>query len=169
VGTYDYLTAVMTVTAEGDHLFAQLTGQEKYEIFPRVKDEFFWKVADAQVRFVRDEKGNVIAAQHTQNGNTFRAARLGAAGASLKAEELDAFTGQYQYGPGAVLTVTREGSQLFARLSGQGAAPIFPAGSDAFEWHVVPAKVRFVRSEDGKVTKAIHQQNGATIEAPRVH
>ena len=168
VGRYDYEGAIMTVTVENDRLFSRLTGQERFEIFPRAKDEFFWKVADASVRFIRDDKGEVVAAQHTQNGISFRAPRLGEDGVHLTPEQLDAFVGQYQYGLFAVLTVKRDDQQLFAQLTGQPQFPIFPTAADNFEWRVVKASVRFVRGEDGKVIKAVHTQNGMTFDAPKV-
>jgi len=54
VGKYDYGQgkAVLTVTRESDHVFAQLTGQPKFEIFPKSPTEFFWKTVNAQVTFV---------------------------------------------------------------------------------------------------------------------
>ena len=166
-GRYDYQGAVMTVTAEGDHLFGQLTGQPKYEIFPKSANEFFWKVTDAQVVFIRNEKGEVTAARHTQNGNTFKAAKLGDDAVTLTPEQLDAFVGQYQYGP-AVMTVTRDGGQLFAQLAGQPKYPISPKSATEFEWRVVKAGVVFAKGEDGRVTKAVHTQNGTTFDAPKI-
>jgi CubicO group peptidase (beta-lactamase class C family) len=44
----------LTVTREGDRLFAQATGQEKAEIFPESDTKFFLKVVDAQLVFVRN-------------------------------------------------------------------------------------------------------------------
>lgn len=43
----------ITVTREGDGLFAQATGQGKFEVFPEAVDRFFYKVVDAQLEFVR--------------------------------------------------------------------------------------------------------------------
>jgi CubicO group peptidase (beta-lactamase class C family) len=168
VGQYDYKTATLTVTVEDGHLFAQLTGQPKYEIFPKGTNEFFWKVTDAQVVFQRNEKGEVVAAQHTQNGSTFKAPKLAEPAVKLTAEQLDAFIGQYQYAPGVVLTVTREGDALFAQLTGQPKIPIFAKSSNEFEWHIVDAQVQFVKGDDGKVAKAIHHQNGNTLTAPKI-
>lgn len=167
-GRYDYHSGVMTVTVEGDALFAQLTGQPKFRIFPKSRDEFFWKVADAHVLFQRNEKGEVIAARHTQNGNTFQAPRLRDDAMALKPEQLDAFLGQYQYAPEVILTITREGAQLLAQLTGQPHFPIFAKSADEFEWRVVEAKIRFVKNDAGQVTKAIHAQNGTTVEAPKI-
>lgn len=168
VGRYDYQSAVMTVTVENDRLFAQLTGQERFEIFPKSADEYFFKVAAAQVVFLRNEKGEVVAVQHTQNGNTFRAPRLAAEAVALTAAQLDEFVGRYQYGPGAVLTVKRDGAQLSAQLTGQPAFPIFAIAVDSFEWRIVPAKVRFAKGDAGRVSKAVHTQNGVTFDAPKI-
>jgi CubicO group peptidase (beta-lactamase class C family) len=168
VGRYDYQSAIQTVTVENDRLFAQLTGQERFEIFPKSADEYFFKVAAAQVVFLRNEKGEVVAVQHTQNGNTFRAPRLAAEAVALTVAQLDEFVGRYQYGPGAVLTVKRDGTQLSAQLTGQPALPIFATAEDSFEWRIVPARVRFAKGDDGKVSKAVHTQNGVTFDAPKI-
>jgi len=168
VGRYDYKSGIATLSVEDGHLFAQLTGQPKSEIFPKAANEFFWKVVDAQVVFQRNGKGEVIAAQHTQNGSTFKAPKLTEPEVKLTPEQLDAIAGQYQYGPGAVMTVTRDGENLFAQLTGQPKLPIFAKSADEFEWRIVAAKVQFVKDDTGKVTKAIHQQNGGTIEAPKI-
>jgi CubicO group peptidase (beta-lactamase class C family) len=167
VGRFDYQTAVMTVSVEGDALFAQLTGQPRHRIYPKSKDEFFWKVVDAQVHFLRNEAGQVDAARHTQRGNTFTARKL-SDDVQLTADQLEAFVGKYLYGLTAVMTVTREGTQLFAQLTGQPKYPIFPTSESEFEWRVVKASVKFVPGDDGKVTKAVHHQNGVTFEAPKL-
>jgi len=73
VGQYQYGVSVMTTTVENGQLFAQLTGQPKFPIFPKGKDTFEWRVVKAQVEFVKDDQGIVTKARHTQNGNTFDA------------------------------------------------------------------------------------------------
>jgi hypothetical protein len=124
-------------------------------------------VTDASVHFLRNDKGEVVAARHSQGGNVFRAPRMEEEKVRLTPEQLDAFVGQYLYGI-AILTVRREGQQLLAQLSGQPEFAIFPTAEDSFEWRVVKASVRFVKGEDGKVIKAVHTQNGQTFDAPKV-
>jgi CubicO group peptidase (beta-lactamase class C family) len=68
--------AVLTVTQEGAALFAQLTNQSKFRIYPKGGDEFFWKVVDAQIVFLRDENGEVYAAEQTQNGRSVRTPKM---------------------------------------------------------------------------------------------
>ncbi len=168
VGRFDYQGGIMTVSVEGDEIFSQITGQPQHRIYPLAKDAFFWKVADAEVKFLRDEKGEVIAARHSQNGSSFRAAKIPDDAVKLTAEQVEPFVGQYQYGPLAVMTVSRDGAQLFAQLTGQPKFPIFPKSETEFEWRVVAASVKFTKGDDGKVTKAVHSQNGTTFDAPKV-
>jgi CubicO group peptidase (beta-lactamase class C family) len=170
IGRYDYGMAVMTVTKEGSRFFAQLGGQPRFEIFPKSESEFFWKVVDAQVTFVKDETGKATKAIHHQGGQTITAPRL----EDLKAAKVDsaayeACLGKYDYGQGkAIMTVSREGDHLFAQLTGQPKLEIFPKSSTEFFWKVVDAQMTFVKDASGKVTKAIHHQGGQTLEAPRI-
>lgn len=76
VGRFDYGEAVMVITRKDDQLFAKLGPQPRFEIFPMARDEFFWKVVEARVKFERDAQGNIIRAIHHQNGNTIQAPRL---------------------------------------------------------------------------------------------
>jgi CubicO group peptidase (beta-lactamase class C family) len=70
VGVYKFTPAVtLTVTREGTQMFAQLTGQPKFEIFAEKEREFFLKVVDAQLTF---EDAAVIL---HQNGLNQRATR----------------------------------------------------------------------------------------------
>jgi hypothetical protein len=56
------------VTKGDDRLFAQMTGQLTYEIFPKSETEFFWKIVNAQIEFVKDNEGKVIKAILNQGG-----------------------------------------------------------------------------------------------------
>ncbi len=67
VGKYDYGNfGIMNITKDGEQLCAQLFTQPKYRIFPKSEDEFFWKVANAQIRFIKNEKGEVTHAVHVR-------------------------------------------------------------------------------------------------------
>jgi hypothetical protein len=166
-GRFDYQGAIMTVSVDREALYAQLTDQPKLQIFPKAKDEFFWKVVEAEVAFLRDAEGKVIAMRHTQGGNTFKASKLPEDKIKLTAEQVEPFVGEYEYGPKAIMKVTRDGAQLFGQLTGQPKYPIFPVSETEFEWRVVPAKIEFVKDDEGKVTKAVHRQNGGEISAPK--
>jgi hypothetical protein len=169
VGLYDYGSAILTVTREGDQLQAQLTGQPKFPIFAKGKDVFFWKVVEAEVTFARDATGKVAKAVHRQGGQTFDAPRFEyPAVVPVAAQAADDYVGRYDYGQGRVLALTREADRYFGELTGQPKFELFPKGGDAFFWKAVRAEVRFVRDGSGKVTKAVHTQGAATFEAPRL-
>jgi CubicO group peptidase (beta-lactamase class C family) len=68
--------AVMTISREGDQVYAQLTGQLKFEIFPKGDREFFLKVVDAQLTFDVDADGKATQVTLLQNGMKQTAARL---------------------------------------------------------------------------------------------
>ncbi len=76
VPSYGQVKVTMTVTGEGNRLFAQLTGQPKFEILPNSETEFFWKALDAQITFVKDKKGKVTKAIHHSGGGTFDAPKM---------------------------------------------------------------------------------------------
>ena len=57
-----------TVRRDKDRLMVQLTGQEEFEVFPESKTEFFYKVVDARLTFVKNEAGEVFALILHQNG-----------------------------------------------------------------------------------------------------
>jgi len=59
---------VIMVSREGDQFFLQATGQGKLEMFAETEIDFFLKAVDAQVTFVRDDKGQVIQLVLHQNG-----------------------------------------------------------------------------------------------------
>jgi CubicO group peptidase (beta-lactamase class C family) len=170
VGRYDYGGAVLTVTREGERLFAQLTGQPRFEIFPKSDTTYFWKAVEAEVTFVKDETGRVTKASHKQGGQTIDAPRIeDIAPVKVDAKALDAVVGRYDYGGGkAILTVSREGDRVFAQLTGQPRFEVFAKSETEFFWKVVNAQVTFVKDEDGKVVKGVHRQGGQTIEAPRM-
>lgn len=74
----DYVLApgvVMTVTTEDGRLFAQLTGQPAFEVFPESEIDFFYRAVDAQLRFeVVDGKARNLTL--FQNGQQMPAMRL---------------------------------------------------------------------------------------------
>jgi CubicO group peptidase (beta-lactamase class C family) len=78
VGAYQLApNAVITISRTGDHLFAQLTGQNPIEIFPEARHEFFLKVVDAQLTFIADNSGRATEVVLHQNGNDRHAKRIG--------------------------------------------------------------------------------------------
>jgi CubicO group peptidase (beta-lactamase class C family) len=59
-GRYKLAGGIFTISRRGPHLFVQYAGQPEAEIFPESDTEFFLKVVDAQITFVKDGSGNAI-------------------------------------------------------------------------------------------------------------
>ncbi|HEX9084663.1 MAG TPA: DUF3471 domain-containing protein, partial [Gemmatimonadaceae bacterium] len=60
VGVYQLApTFALTITREGGSLYAQATGQQRFQIFAEAPAEFFFKEVDAQITFERDPSGKV--------------------------------------------------------------------------------------------------------------
>jgi hypothetical protein len=76
VGRYQLGPVTFGVTLQSAQLWVQLTGQERLPVFASARDEFFWKVVDARLSFLRDRQGKVAALVLHQNGTDQRASRL---------------------------------------------------------------------------------------------
>src|SRR5260370_5580237 len=134
--------SIFTVTREGDRLFAQLTGQQKLELFPESDREFFYKAVAAQITFVADGEPTPTGLILHQNGREFPSRRVDetrAREAEANAREVTKlradqarprtrgaiapglyhrYAGLYLRGPNSIFTVTREGDRLFPHLTG---------------------------------------------------
>lgn len=75
-GTYELVPGFnIEISRDGDQLFAQATGQPKFEIYPKSDTEFYLKVVEAQVIFTTNVEGVVSMALH-QNGQVMPGKRI---------------------------------------------------------------------------------------------
>jgi len=76
VGDYELAPKfILRVTREGDRLMTQATGQQPIEIFPASETEFFPKVLEATITFVKGPDGTVDRLVLNQNGREITAKR----------------------------------------------------------------------------------------------
>jgi CubicO group peptidase (beta-lactamase class C family) len=68
--------SILTVTREGDRLFAELTGNPKVEIFPKSETDYFCKLVNAEVSFAKDPAGKTTKAIIKMGGQTTEAPRM---------------------------------------------------------------------------------------------
>jgi CubicO group peptidase (beta-lactamase class C family) len=170
VGRYDFTNgAVMIFSSEGGKLFAQMSGQGKFEVFPSGKDEFFWKVVDAKMKFVTDEKGQVTHGLFTQSGREINVKKL----PDLKFVTIDPaiftqYIGKYDYGNNFVIAITTEGDKFFAQATNQPKFQIHPLSEQEFALTVVDAKLIFVKETNGKVSAMVLEQGGMKRQGPKI-
>lgn len=76
VGTYELSPGFsIAVTLEGGQLMTQATGQPKVPIFASSESRFFLKVVEAEIEFVKAEKGDVTHLVLHQGGREIKGAR----------------------------------------------------------------------------------------------
>ncbi len=80
----------------------------------------------------------------------------------------DGYVGQYQLAPNFILTITREGDQLFAQATGQPKVQIFPESDRSFFYKVVDAQINFETDANGRALSLTLHQNGANMPAKRI-
>lgn len=67
---------ILSVTRGGSHLFVQLPGQPKFEIFAEGERDYFLKAVDAQGTFESDSNGRATAVVMHQMGRDLRGSRV---------------------------------------------------------------------------------------------
>ena len=79
VGVYQLAaTVTISVTRDGEHLFATIPGQPAFELFPEGPNAFFLKVVDAQVTFNVDKDGAPVSLVLHQGGGVQTAPKVAA-------------------------------------------------------------------------------------------
>jgi hypothetical protein len=81
----------------------------------------------------------------------------------------DGYVGAYQLAPNVVLTISREGSRLFAQATGQPKCEIVPEAPTEYFLRVVDAQLTFVTNATGQATAVILHQNGANVTGQRIN
>jgi len=77
VGRYELQPgATVSISRQGDGLFAQITGQQQFQIFPESETDFFFKVVDAQLTFVKNSDGKVSRLVIHQGGRDVPATKV---------------------------------------------------------------------------------------------
>jgi hypothetical protein len=81
---------------------------------------------------------------------------------------LDRYVGSYQAAPTALLTITRQGTQLMAQLTGQPAVAVYAHSPIEFFYKVVDAQLSFTVPDTGPATSVTLHQNGHDHTANRI-
>jgi beta-lactamase regulating signal transducer with metallopeptidase domain len=177
VGTYQLRPElVFTVTRDGDHLWAKLTGQQTFEVHPYTERDFFYTIVAAQLSFVLGPDGKASAVVLHQNGKDQTAPRvdpsIAEAADAKRAEQsaphtaikidphlLDGYVGRYS-NENLEITATREGDQLFMQVTGYGRYAVFPYTDHDFFATIKPIQITFTTDNTGKATQLVRHQNG---------
>lgn len=175
-GDYDYgPLAILEVKASNNRLFAQLTGQREFRIYPESPNKYFWKIVDAQIEFLKDSNGKVVAARHTQNGRSFLAPKLEKiATVEVPKQILDQYVGVYGFDNIGKFTVTRKRDVLVVQVPPEFRIPknkleIFGKSRTLFfSPFFRKIKIEFVSNGEEKVEQAIIHQGSSRFEGVRI-
>ncbi len=80
----------------------------------------------------------------------------------------DDYVGHYKFSDTAVMTVSRDGTHLLTRLTGQPALEIFPSSRTEYFAKLVNARITFETDAQGRATALTLHQNGTQHTAPRI-
>ena len=140
--------------------------QERIEImlYQPIK---WWRVA--AIAFACMSFGFAAIAAQVSPPNSTTAAATPTSGAqkeiALDTTVLDRYVGTYRIVGNALVTVTREGEQLFVQLTGQSKSEVYPSAESEFFYKAVNAQITFVRDSGGQTTGLVIHQNGQNIPA----
>lgn len=163
------------VTRAGESLRMQRTGGSLNPLRPIGPDLFEVGEPGTTVQFHRDAAGRVAALEVDPGiGPVFRSPRTDEplpaerSVAAVDPATYDALVGVYTLAPGFELAITRDGSGLFAQLTGEDRSEIFPEAADRFFFRDVDAQIEFVRATaGGPVTALVLHQGAEVLTAPR--
>jgi hypothetical protein len=116
---------VCAVTRIGNHLFSQMTGQLRYEMFRANEHEYFFKVIDARVTLTTDSRGKATALSRRQNGIEVAGRRIDEAAARAAEEFPQRRMAENLPAPGSeaalrrIIDEHRRGQLDYERLSAQ--------------------------------------------------
>lgn len=85
----------------------------------------------------------------------------------LPQETLEEYVGRYELAPTFIITITREGEQMYAQATGQPQIEIFPSAKDKFYLKAVEAQLTFNRTE-GEVRSVTLHQGGRDMPGKKI-
>lgn len=160
-GDYGGSSAKTTVASYGGRLFLIRAGQPVRELFAEGGDRFFLEdsrpvhiTPDALVLFQRDGLPQRLEKQGPPS-MTFT---------SLSIEAFDQWAGTYRLSPDSTVELLRRGPRYFARITGQDALEILPAGENRFRYLFVDAEIKI----DARGRRLVILQGGEETEAVRI-
>ena len=161
-----------TVTVTDGRLNTQRTGAQLLPARASSETEFFYDQSFTHFKFVVDASGRATEMLMYQDGasEAQRAPREADAPKERAVVQvapalLSEYVGEYELGPGFILTVTREGDRLMTQATGQQKFEVFASSDTEFFLKVVDARIVFTRGASGAVDGLVLHQGGREMKA----
>ena len=184
VGVYELApNSHLNVTLRDGKLVTQATGQIEVPIFAESETEFFSRMTNAQLTFVRGESGKVVKLVLNQDGVETPAPRLEGEAAKeailavrgkehreveVAPELLEEYVGVYSLTPTFFIEVWLRDGKLVTQATGQIEIPFFAESETEFFAKVMNAQLTFVRGDSGKVIEMVVHHLGRDHHTKRV-
>jgi len=157
---------ILNITREGDHLYAQATGQRRFEIFPETEKEYFARTPPIQISFTTGEGGKATQLVLHQGGRDMEAKRVPGEplrppkSIALDPKVMEKYAGRYQMPQGRVFAVALENGHLMTQMTGQGKIEVLPQSDHEFFVKDLDAQLTFHTDAAGNVTEVVLHQGG---------
>jgi hypothetical protein len=151
-----------------------LTHSESLELIAKILGFHDWNVLAARIQSQAPAVTPVISTPEAASATTLQQDNFDHPGKpvrqeiTLDAAILDRYVGFYQLNDNAIFTVTRDGTQLATRLTGQGTVPIYPESETEFFCKIVDAQISFITDAKQSATSLILHQGGRNIPMQRI-
>jgi hypothetical protein len=87
---------------------------------------------------------------------------------AMSVSALAAYAGTYEFGPGIVSTVAREGDHLIEQTTGNPPGPLLPVGPDTFYAPSdLEGRVVFTRDANGRVNAQLYRSGSQEVRGRR--
>ncbi|HRD51448.1 MAG TPA: serine hydrolase [Flavobacteriales bacterium] len=156
-------------------LISQRKGGSVYTLVPIGKDLFAFESSLTRMTFRRDKKGRVAGlTMHDRSFGDSEWTRTSKPlpeppkEVTVTEQQLNLLLGEYELAPGFIMSVTREGSQVFIQATGQQRIQAYPKSPEEFFLKVVDARIVFNLAADGKAESLVLHQGGQEMRGPRV-
>lgn len=137
------------------------------------KDHFYFENSLSLLAFKRNASGIIESIDFSSNTDesnwkkTTKPLPAPQTFISVDSAVLSGYVGNYTLTPGFVLTVTHEGSQLFAQATGQQKLELQAISKTMFQTKGVDAKIEFKQNAEGKTESLVLYQGGREMPAKK--
>lgn len=165
------------ITLEGNQLYSQRSGSERFKVFAYEKDRFYFEDYPTRLVFERNKAGKVTTLKPTQPmpfgtdeiyTRTDKDKPTEKVALAVPQALLDSYVGTYNLFPNFDLTIRTRDGKLYLQATGQPEFELFAEGERHFFLKVVEAKVDFLPAVDGVVKEMVLHQNGQDMKGKRI-
>lgn len=162
------------ITAEGNQVFSQRGGGNKFKLKAYEKDGFFFENSLSTARFIRNAGGQVEKMEFKSRNEksewmkTSKPLPTKPSAVKTDAAQLAAYVGEYELAPNFIMTVTLEGEKMMVQATGQSAIQVYAESATKFFPKEIDAKIEFFKDAAGKVTHLVLYQGGRETKGTKI-